>query len=258
MPARAAGPSGWTWLTRTPDRPAEAEAVRERGVDRLHRGAEPGAGETLAAALDRADQRLDQTDRDREADPDRAAAAGEDRGVDADQRAIQGHERAARVAGVDRGIGLDERQVRADLRRRSRERRDDAAGHGLADAERVADREHEVADLERVGIAHRQRRQVVRLDVEDREVGRLVRAHHPGLELAPVGQHDHDLVGILDHVVVGHDQAVGARRSPRSPASSPAGAAARAGRTPRRRSGRRGRRRTGSAARRPRPCGCRC
>ena len=86
------------------------------------------------------------------------------------------------------------------------------------------------------------------LDVEQREVGRPGRAPITrALELAPVGRHDHDLVGVLDHVVVGDDQAVGARRSRPSRASSPAGAAARAGRTPRRRSGRTGRRRTGSS-----------
>ena len=34
-------------------------------------------------------------------------------------------------------------------------RRDDAAGHRLADAEGIADRQHEIADLDRIGIAER-------------------------------------------------------------------------------------------------------
>ncbi len=45
-------------------------------------------------------------------------------------------------------------------RRGPGERRDNAAGHRLADAERVADREHEITDLERVQIADRQDRQL--------------------------------------------------------------------------------------------------
>ena len=37
----------------------------------------------------------------------------------------------------------------------ARQRRDDAAGGRLADAERIADRQHQVADFQRIGIADR-------------------------------------------------------------------------------------------------------
>ena len=40
--------------------------------------------------------------------------------------------------------------------------RDDAARHRLADAEGIADGEHEVADLQRVGIGEVQRREAPR------------------------------------------------------------------------------------------------
>ena len=71
-------------------------------------------------------------------------------------------ERAAGVAGVDGGVGLQE-HLRLGLRHLgARQRRDDAAGHRLADAERVADGEHEVADLELVAVGELQEREVVR------------------------------------------------------------------------------------------------
>ena len=58
-------------------------------------------------------------------------------------------QRAAGVAGVDRGVGLDEVLEGVDAEAGAAERRDDAAGHRLADAEGIADREHHVADAQR-------------------------------------------------------------------------------------------------------------
>ncbi|MEJ0069856.1 MAG: hypothetical protein WDO24_15300 [Pseudomonadota bacterium] len=52
-------------------------------------------------------------------------------------------------------------------------------------------------------------RRAADIDLEHRQIGLVVRAHQFGLELAAVGEHDPDLVGILDHMVVGHDQPVG-------------------------------------------------
>ena len=62
-------------------------------------------------------------------------------------------ERAAGVSRIDRGVGLDEVLEAFHRQAAPAQRRDDARGGGLAQAERVADRDHEVADLERVGIA---------------------------------------------------------------------------------------------------------
>ena len=70
-------------------------------------------------------------------------------------------QRAAGIAGIDRGIGLDEELVVGDADLGARQRRDDAARHRLADAEGIADGEHEIADLEIVGIADLQRRQIL-------------------------------------------------------------------------------------------------
>ncbi len=88
------------------------------------------------------------------------------------------------------------------------QRRNDAAGGRLADAERVADRQHQVADLQRVGIADRYRgERLRRLDLEHREVDRLVLEQQLGLEFAAVGRRHLHLVGIADDVEVGHHDA---------------------------------------------------
>jgi hypothetical protein len=87
-------------------------------------------------------------------------------------------------------------------------RRDDARGHGAAQAERIADRHHRLADAHLGGIAELDIRQgLVALDLEQREIGLLVAAHQLGLELAPVGQRDGDLVGLAGDMVVGDDPA---------------------------------------------------
>ena len=67
-------------------------------------------------------------------------------------------QRAAGIARIDRRVGLDEELIVGDADLRARQRRDDAVGHGLPDAERIADGEHDVADFERVGIGEFEKR----------------------------------------------------------------------------------------------------
>src|SRR5580692_53709 len=66
-------------------------------------------------------------------------------------------------------------------------------------AERVADRQHHVTDLDRIGIAQLDERELLALgvDAQQGEVVALVLGHQLGVELAPVVQHDADLVGAL-------------------------------------------------------------
>ena len=94
------------------------------------------------------------------------------------------------------------------------ERADDAARDGVAETERIADREHDVADLQRVdGRRSVIARQVVAIDLEHGEVGFGIGAAHLGERpLAAVGQHDLDVVGAVDHVMVGEHVAVGLTR----------------------------------------------
>jgi hypothetical protein len=113
------------------------------------------------------------------------------------------------LPGIDRRVGLHEELVVGDPDLGARQRRDDAAGHRLADAEGVAHRQHEIADLERVGIAEWQSRQrlAAGIHLEHRKVGALVGEQHLGLVLALVGQHHPDVGAALDDVIVGDDEA---------------------------------------------------
>ena len=76
---------------------------------------------------------------------------------------------------------------------RAAERADDARRHRVLQAERVADRDHEVADLQPVRIAERDVGQAFGLDLEQRDVDGPVGADHLAREIAPVPQRDRDL-----------------------------------------------------------------
>ena len=60
-----------------------------------------------------------------------------------------------------------------------------------------------------VRIADPDHRQVLRVDLDHRDVGRLVRAQHLRLELALVDELHRHFVGVVDDVRVGEDHAVG-------------------------------------------------
>ena len=112
----------------------------------------------------------------READAERAARARVDRGIDADQVAGRIGQRPAGIAGIDRRVGLDEILEGVDSQLCAPQRRDDAHRHALADAERVADRQHDVADANVFHASERDRGKARilprrRADPEDREIG---------------------------------------------------------------------------------------
>jgi hypothetical protein len=80
--------------------------------------------------------------------------------------------------------------------------------HGLADAEGVADREHDVADQQLVGIGKVERGEFLFsvLHAQHGQIGAAVLEHDLGFEFALVGERDLDLIGALDDVVVGDHQ----------------------------------------------------
>src|SRR3546814_19967516 len=85
------------------------------------------------------------------------------------------------------------------------ERADNARGDGLAEAERVADGNHEVSDLQPVGIAERDVREHLRFDLQQGDVGCGVAADEPRFEPAPVLQRYEDLVSpVAPRMVGGH------------------------------------------------------
>jgi hypothetical protein len=83
-----------------------------------------------------------------------------------------------------------------------------SVGHGLADAERIANGEHQIADLEGVGMAqiNRGKPLVAVLYAQHRKIGVRVLEHEVGIELALVCEGDLYPVGIFDDVVVRDDE----------------------------------------------------
>ena len=143
-------------------------------------------------------------DRDGKTDADIAAAGRQDRRIDADDPALQVDQWTARIAGVDRRVGLDEILVAFDAETAAPERADDARGHGLAETERVADRQHEIADLQPVGIADRDRGQTSGGNLQHGDVGVGVAADQFRGQPPIVLGGDFDAVCILDDVRIGH------------------------------------------------------
>src|SRR5690606_37072782 len=114
-------------------------------------------------------------------------------------------ERAPGVAGVDRGIRLDE--VFDDIAAAdggadagSTDCADDPGRHGVAEAEGIADSDHEITDFDGTRIPDRDFHQVVRLHLQYRNIGGGVRAHYLGIQRILVEQEYLDLVRAVDHV----------------------------------------------------------
>ena len=152
-------------------RTPQAQALRDRTRDGLTGRADPGKTHATAAfhALHYPPR---QVGGNGETDPDIAAGARIDRGVDAGQFAIRGDQRAAGIAGIDGGVGLDEELIIIGRALGAGQRRDDAHGHGLSDAKRVADRQHQIAHLDRIAVAERHSGKALALgvDLEHRQV----------------------------------------------------------------------------------------
>ena len=181
---------------------AQAHGFGQVGRHVLDRRAEIAAGD-LAAGDQLLGDLVGDVGGDGEADAHRTAGGREDRRIDADHTAIDVEGRTARVAPVDRRVDLDEvDEAVADVAAIGR---DDAGGGRAAQAEGVADGDDPVADarLGRVFEVHVGEART--LDLDHRKVGGLVAADHLGRQLALVGEHHLDVVGVLDDVVVGDD-----------------------------------------------------
>ncbi len=215
---RIGGTAGIDVVDQDTGRPLHPQRRCDFGIDPLPPGAQPRPHQTPLPLGEAGQDRAHHVRRDGEADPVRTAALREDGRIDPDQTAVHGDQRTPRIARVDGGIRLNEEVEVRDADLGARQRRDDAAGHGLPDAERVADRQHQVAYFQIVGIAEIQEREGLAavVDAQDGEVGLLVGSHDRGLELPPIGENDGDLVGPLDHVMVGDDGPPGIDDDPRT------------------------------------------
>ena len=106
---------------------------------------------------------------------------GQQQRVDAHQLAGGVHQRTAAAARVDRRVGLDvdHRVVGLEL---PSHRAHHAHRHRVVEAERAAEREHQLPGAQPVGIAERERRQRRAAHLEQRQVGLLVHAGDLGVE----------------------------------------------------------------------------
>ncbi len=78
---------------------------------------------------------------------------------------------------------------------------------GLGKPDRVADREYDVTDLQAVGAAENSGGKLGQLDLQHRQVGVRIPAHHLGVGGPAVRQLYPDGVRVGDHVMVGDDVA---------------------------------------------------
>src|SRR5664279_5206110 len=185
----------------------EAETVGDVNRDRLNLDTDPAAADR-ALVLELRNHSLHGRGGNRKRDADAAARRRINRGVDAHDFAFGVEGRAAGIALVHGRVDLDEIIVRpiADIAAAGRE---DAGGDGAAEAERIADREHPVADP---GFALRklcEREARAAVDLDQRNVAARVGADHlRAVGLAVIGR-DFNLVGAIDHVIVGDRITVG-------------------------------------------------
>ena len=176
---------------------AMPSVAAKSGVRLLNLNAQPAARD-MAVRQKLADDVLDGRSGNGEADADRPAGRREDHRVHADHLAAQIEGRSARIAAVDRRVDLDEvgigLLVAAEI---APDGRHDARGHRIGKTVGIADRDHPVADAQLPVIAELDGRQrLVGLDLEQRDVGCRIRADQLGVEAAPVGQFDRDLLGV--------------------------------------------------------------
>ena len=195
------------------DHVVHAEGFRQGGVDVLDGDAQVAANHP--AVLDQVGHHL-AGDRRRggEADALPVAVRGQNGGVDADQVATGVDQRAAGVAAVDGRVGLDEILEGGDAQMGAAGGADDAHGHGLAHAQRVADGQHHVADAHRLRAVQFDLRQVFQGDLQQRQIGFRVGAHHPRRGVPAVAQGHQDLIGVADHMVAGQHIAFGGHQHP--------------------------------------------
>jgi hypothetical protein len=158
--------------------PGQAEPARERRRDLLD--PDPDHASVHVPLLPQAAIRHPDDGRGQgEAEPLVPAGLAEDEGVDADETAAHVHEGAAAVAGIDGRVGLDvdDRRVLLGL---SGHGADHAHGHGVVEAERAADGEHDLALGDILEVGEAKGGKACRFHLEQRQVEVVREAHDRG------------------------------------------------------------------------------
>ena len=124
------------------------------------------------------------------------------------------HERPARVAGVNWGVGLDKALIILDAHAAPVSRADNPVRNGLAHAEGIADRQHQIAHLHVAAFRQRHRGQVVGINLDHCDITLGIKSDHLGVEFAPVLQSHFDVRWSVYQVAVGQDVAVLSHNDP--------------------------------------------
>ena len=131
---------------------------------------------TVLAGLDQLCRHaLDHVDRNREPHALVAARLRQDRRVDADHLAGGVEQRTARIARIDRDIRLNERHEIL-LRQIASLRADDAGGHRIFEAKRLADCDDPFANLQLVRVADCDSREILGIDLQQCKINVCVRS----------------------------------------------------------------------------------
>ncbi len=144
----------------------------------------------------------------RKADPLAAAALAQNGCVHAYELALHVHQGAPAVAGVDGGIGLDQVGIvhQIDI---AAQTADDPHGHRLPHPERVADGHDLIAHPQGIAVPDGDRRQVLGVDLDQGHIRGRIGTDDLGHVFLLAVEIDHDLVGVLHHMVIGQDVPVG-------------------------------------------------
>ena len=98
---------------------------------------------------------------------------------------------------------------------------DDSGGHGVVEAERIADGDGNLAHGDFLRIGKTEMVQIGQVDAQDRQVGVGIIADDVGARFAAIRRLRPHLVGPVDDVAVGHHESVGRNEKARA-ASAPA------------------------------------
>jgi hypothetical protein len=135
--------------------------------------------------LEFADDSCNRFRRNCESEPDGSTTGRENGRRYANYCAIDGQQWAARIAAVNRRISLQEIDVWIVLEHSS-SGRDDTGAYGLAQPERITDRNHCIANGHHLGRTQAKRWQTARIDAEERNIGDSVGTDDLRDDLSPI------------------------------------------------------------------------
>ena len=142
------------------------------------------------------------------------ACRREEGGIDTHQFAGGIHQCTATVSLVDGSIGLDVGldallAILLSHAQATRLGTDNTCRHRRGEVEGITHGQYPFAHLQSIRVTHRNGGEIVTLDFQQGQVGLLVGADDASFQLAVVVERHTDLVSTSNHVIVGHDVAIG-------------------------------------------------